>query len=156
NIDIEEGWLTINHNGRADTFLYPRQGSSLYHTTKIMDTDLLWFCTRTRGLRVTDVMQGPVYGTGTDESEAAAPLLPHFAYDDIFGTVINRFVVQAVAGIPLTVYGEGGQRRGFLNIRDSIQCIRLVLENPPRPGEFRVLNQFAETFSIWELACRVE
>jgi UDP-sulfoquinovose synthase len=155
NIDIEEGWIGITHNGRHDTFLYPRQGGSLYHTTKIMSTDLLWFYVRTWGLRVTDLMQGPVYGLTTDECRAAPALMPHFSYDAIFGTVINRFVVQAVAGIPLTVYGAGTQRRGFLNLRDTLQCVRLVLENPPAAGQLRICNQFVEVFSILELADRV-
>ena len=112
NIDIEEGWIDITHNGRSDRFLYPRQGSSLYHTTKIMDTDLLWFYVRTWGLAVTDIMQGPVYGLYTNESGEHESLLPRFSYDDLFGTVINRFVVQAVIGHPLTVYGKGNQTRG--------------------------------------------
>jgi UDP-sulfoquinovose synthase len=152
NIDIEEGWIEISHKGRRDKFLYPRQGSSLYHTTKIMDTDLLWFYVRTWGLRVTDLMQGPVYGVTTDESLFDPALMPHFSYDAVFGTVLNRFVVQAVAGIPLTLYGSGTQRRGFINIKDTLQCIRLVLENPPAEGELKICNQFVDVFSISELA----
>lgn len=152
NIDIEEGWLEISHKGRKDKFLYPRQGGSLYHTTKIMDTDLLWFYVRTWGLRVTDLMQGPVYGLITDEAAFESALMPPFSYDAVFGTVINRFVVQAVAGIPLTVYGSGTQRRGFLNIKDTLQCIGLVLENPPAEGELRICNQFVEVFSVLNLA----
>ncbi len=155
DIDIEEGWLDISHKGRRDKFLFPRQGGSLYHTTKIMDTDLLWFYVRTWGLRVTDLMQGPVYGVATAESRLDPALMPHFSYDAVFGTVLNRFVVQAVAGIPLTVYGAGTQRRGFLNIKDTLQCVRLVLENPPGDGEFRICNQFVEVFSVRELAERV-
>ena len=155
NIDIEEGWIEIAHKGRREKFLYPRQGGSLYHTSKIMDTDLLWFYVRTWGLRVTDLMQGPVYGVTTDECRFDPALMPHFSYDAIFGTVINRFVVQAVAGIPLTIYGEGTQRRGFLNIKDTLQCVRLVLETPPAEGELRICNQFVEVFSIRELAERI-
>ncbi|MGD8740203.1 MAG: NAD-dependent epimerase/dehydratase family protein, partial [Desulfobacterales bacterium] len=122
NIDIEEGWLEVEHKGRQHKFLYPRQAGSLYHTTKIMDTDLLWFYVRTWGLRVTDLMQGPVYGIFTDENEDVERLLPFFNYDEIFGTVLNRFVVQAVAGYPLSVYGKGGQTRGYLNIKDTLNC----------------------------------
>jgi UDP-sulfoquinovose synthase len=155
NIDIEEGWIEIAHKGRSDRFLFPRQGGSLYHTTKIMDTDLLWFYVRTWKLRVTDLMQGPVYGVSTKESLLDAALMPHFSYDAVFGTVLNRFVVQAVAGLPLTPYGRGTQRRGFLNLKDTLQCVRLVLENPPLPGELRICNQFVESFSIVELAERV-
>ena len=155
NIDIEEGWLDVEHNGRKHTFLYPRQAGSLYHTTKIMDTDLLWFYVRTWGLRVTDLMQGPVYGLFTDESEKDQRLLPFFNYDEIFGTVLNRFVVQAVAGYPLTVYGKGGQTRGYLNIKDTLNCVRLAVEKPAETGELRIFNQFSETFSVNELAQKV-
>jgi len=156
NIDIEEGWLEISHNGRKDKFLFPRQSGSLYHTTKIMDTDLLWFYTRIYGITVTDLMQGPVYGLSTDETEIDSNLLPNFHYDDIFGTALNRFLVQAVAGVPLTVYGKGGQTRGYLNIRDTLQCIELALNNPPEQGTLRVLNQFTEQFTINDLAERVK
>lgn len=156
NIDIEEGWIEIEHKGRKDTLLFPRAAGSLYHTTKVMDTDLLWFYVRTDGLRVTDLMQGPVYGLSTDESEQDDRLLPNFHYDDIFGTVVNRFLVQAVAGVPLTVYGKGGQVRGYLNLRDTLQCVRLAMENPADPGQLRILNQFTETFSVNQLADQVQ
>lgn len=155
NIDIEEGWLDVEHNGRKQRFLYPRAAGSLYHTTKVLDTDLLWFYVRTYGLRVTDLMQGPVYGLSTPETEIDPALLPNFHYDDIFGTVVNRFLVQAVAGVPLTVYGRGGQTRGYLDLRDTLQCIALAMEQPAMPGELRILNQFTETFSVNELAERV-
>jgi len=156
NIDIEEGWIDIEHKGRKDKFLFPRAAGSLYHTTKVLDTDLLWFYVRTYGLRVTDLMQGPVYGMSTNESDIDARLLPHFHYDDIFGTVVNRFLVQAVAGIPLTVYGGGGQTRGYLNLRDTLQCVRLAAENPAAKGELRIFNQLTETFTVNELAERVK
>lgn len=156
DIDIEEGWLEVEHKGRRHNFLYPRQASSLYHTTKIMDTDLLWFYVRTWGLRVTDLMQGPVYGIFTDESEKDDRLLPFLNYDEIFGTVLNRFAVQAVAGYPLTVFGKGGQTRGYLNIKDTLNCVRLSLEVPADQGELRIFNQFTETFSVNELAEKVK
>ncbi len=152
NIDIEEGWLDIQHNGRKQKFLYPRAAGSLYHTTKVMDTDLLWFYVRTWGLKVTDLMQGPVYGMFTNETLIDTQLQPFFNYDEMFGTVINRFLVQAVAGYPLTVYGKGGQTRGYLNIVDTLQCVQLSLENPADSGELRIMNQFTETFSVNELA----
>jgi UDP-sulfoquinovose synthase len=155
NIDIEEGWLTVEHKGRSHTFLYPRQAGSLYHTTKVLDTDLLWFYVRTYGLRVTDLMQGPVYGLSTEEADEDERLLPNFHYDDIFGTVVNRFLVQAVAGVPLTVYGKGGQTRGYLNLKDTLQCVELAMDNPVERGDLRILNQFTETFSVNELAERV-
>jgi len=155
-IDIEEGWIEIEHKGRKDKFLYPRQASSLYHTTKIMDTDLLWFYVRMWGLKVTDLMQGPVYGLITEETGDDERLFPFFNYDEMFGTVLNRFVVQAVAGYPLTVYGKGGQTRGYLNIKDTLNCVRLSLEKPADEGQLRIFNQFTETFSVNELAERVQ
>ena len=142
NIDIEEGWIDIEHKGRRHKFLYPRQAGSLYHTTKIMDTDLLWFYVRMWDLRVTDLMQGPVYGIHTDEAAEHPALFPFFNYDELFGTVLNRFIVQAAADYPLTVFGKGGQTRGYLNIKDTLQCVRLSMENPAAPGELRIFNQF--------------
>ncbi|MBN2062440.1 MAG: NAD-dependent epimerase/dehydratase family protein [Deltaproteobacteria bacterium] len=156
NIDIEEGWLEVEHKGRSHKFLYPRQTGSLYHTTKIMDTDLLWFYVRMWGIRVTDLMQGPVYGLLTDENQGDERLYPFFSYDELFGTVLNRFAVQAVAGYPLTVYGKGGQTRGYLNIRDTLSCVTLSLEKPAKQGELRIYNQFVELFSVNELAERVQ
>lgn len=155
NIDIEEGWIDIEHKGRKDKFLFPRQAGSLYHTTKVLDTDLLWFYVRTFGMRVTDLMQGPVYGLSTPESDQDERLLPNFHYDDIFGTAVNRFLVQAVAGVPLTVYGKGGQTRGYLNLKDTLQCVELAMSNPVEKGELRILNQFTEQFSVNDLAERV-
>jgi UDP-sulfoquinovose synthase len=155
NIDIEEGWIDIDHKGRREKFLFPRQAGSLYHTTKVLDTDLLWFYVRTYGLRVTDLMQGPVYGLSTDESDLDDRLLPNFHYDDIFGTVVNRFLVQAVAGVPLTVYGKGGQTRGYLNLRDTLQCVYLAATKPASQRELRIFNQFTEQFTVNELAERV-
>ena len=155
-IDIEEGWIDIEHKGRQGRFLFPRAAGSLYHTTKVQDTDLLWFYVRAWGLRVTDLMQGPVYGLSTEETSTDERLMPNFHYDEIFGTVLNRFVVQAVAGYPLTVYGKGGQTRGYLNLVDTMQCIHLAVQNPVESGDLRVLNQFTETFSVNELADRVK
>jgi len=158
NIDIEEGWIEIEHKGRKDNFLFPRQASSLYHTTKIMDTDLMWFGVRMWDLRVTDLMQGPVYGIETDDSVIDDRLKTIFNYDEIFGTIVNRFVTQAVVGYPLTVYGGGGQIRGYLNIKDTLQCVHMSAKNPAKAGELRIFNQIMETFSVNELAemtCRV-
>jgi UDP-sulfoquinovose synthase len=155
-IDIEEGWIEIEHKGKKQNFLYPRQAGSLYHTTKIMDTDLLWFYVRMWGLRVTDLMQGPVYGIVTDENEKEEKLFPFLNYDEIFGTVLNRFIVQAVVGYPLTVYGSGGQTRGYLNIKDTLQCVRLSLENPVEKGRLQIFNQFVELFSVNDLVEKVQ
>jgi UDP-sulfoquinovose synthase len=155
NIDIEEGWIEITHNGRKDNFLYPRAGGSLYHTTKVLDTDLIWFYVRTFGLKVTDLMQGPVYGIDTLSNDKNDKLLPNFHYDDIFGTVINRFIVQIVANVPLTVYGQGGQTRGYLNILDTLQCVELAAKEKVDSGKLIIMNQFTETFSVNELAQKI-
>lgn len=152
NIDIEEGWLDIEHNGRKDTFLYPRQAGSLYHTTKIMDTDLMWFGVRMWDLRVTDLMQGPVYGVETDESIVDDRLKTIFNYDEVFGTIVNRFITQAVVGYPLTVYGKGGQTRGYLNLKDTLQCVHASEKNAAKAGELKIYNQIMETFSANQLA----
>lgn len=152
NIDIEEGWIEVSHKGRKDKFLFPRQASSLYHTTKIMDTDLFWFGVRMWDLRVTDLMQGPVYGIETEESHIDSRLRTIFNYDEIFGTVVNRFITQAIVGYPLTVYGQGGQIRGYLNIKDTLQCVDKSTQTPAQKGELRIFNQIMETFSVVELA----
>jgi len=152
NIDIEEGWLNIEHKGRKDIFLYPRQAGSLYHTTKIMDTDLMWFGVRMWDLKVTDLMQGPVYGIETEESQIDERLRTIFNYDELFGTIVNRFVVQACVNYPLTVYGGGGQTRGYLNIKDTLQCVHASEKNPAKEGELKIFNQIMETFSVNELA----
>ncbi len=155
NIDIEEGWLNVVKKGRKQKFLFPRQASSIYHTSKIMDTDLIWFAVRTWGLRVTDLMQGPVYGLLTDEMQKDERLMSIFNYDEIFGTVINRFITQAVAGHPLTIYGKGGQTRGYLNIKDTLQCVYYSARYPAKKNELRIFNQIVETFSVKELAERI-
>ncbi|ETX13460.1 NAD-dependent dehydratase [Roseivivax halodurans JCM 10272] len=152
NIDIEEGWIEIEHKGRSDKFLFPRAAGSFYHTTKVLDTDMLWFYVRVWGLRVTDLMQGPVYGLATEESGEDDRLYSFLNYDEVFGTVLNRFMVQAVAGYPLTVYGRGGQTRGYLHLKDALQCVQLAVETPADKGELRVFNQFVETFSVNDLA----
>jgi UDP-sulfoquinovose synthase len=152
NIDIEEGFIEIEHNGRKDTLPFPKLPGSLYHLSKVHDSHNIHFACRIWGLRATDLNQGVVYGIETDESEQDERLLTRFDYDEYFGTVLNRFCVQAVIGHPLTVYGEGGQTRGFLNIRDTLQCVELAVANPAGLGEFRVFNQFTEQFSVGELA----
>ena len=129
---------------------------TLYHLTKAQDGDLLSFFCRMWGMRVTDLNQGPVYGMETEESRGDDRLAPIFNYDDVFGTVLNRFLVQAVSGVPLTVYGKGGQTRGYLNIKDTVACVELALLYPASPGEYRVFNQFVETFSVNELADKVK
>ena len=156
NIDIEEGWIDIEHKGRKDRFLFPRQASSLYHTTKIMDTDLMWFGVRMWDLRITDLMQGPVYGLETEDSVIDERLRTIFNYDEIFGTILNRFIVQAIVGYPLTVYGKGGQTRGYLNINDTLQCVHKAAETPAKKGQLRIFNQIMETFSANELAEKVQ
>lgn len=152
NIDIEEGWLEVEHRGRKDRVLYPKRPGSFYHLSKVHDSHNIEFACRVWGIRATDLNQGVVYGIDTDETDMHPDLRTSFHYDEVFGTALNRFCVQAAAGIPLTVYGKGGQKRGFLNIRDTLQCVRLAVENAPRAGEFRVFNQFTEVFSVQGLA----
>jgi UDP-sulfoquinovose synthase len=152
NIDIEEGFIEIEHKGRKDTLPFPKMPGSLYHLSKVHDSHNIHFACRIWGLRATDLNQGVVYGIESDESAADERLITRFDYDEYFGTVLNRFCVQAVIGHPLTVYGEGGQTRGFLNIRDTLQCVELAASNPAGLGEFRVFNQFTEQFSVSELA----
>jgi UDP-sulfoquinovose synthase len=152
NIDIEEGFIEIEHNGRKDTLPFPKLPGSLYHLSKVHDSHNIHFACRIWGLRATDLNQGVVYGIETEESSRDERLLTRFDYDEYFGTVLNRFCVQAVIGHPLTVYGEGGQTRGFLNIRDTLQCVELAVANPAALGEFRVFNQFTEQFSVADLA----
>ncbi len=152
NIDIEEGFITIEHNGRSDRLPFPKMPGSFYHLSKVHDSHNMHFACRIWGLRATDLNQGVVYGCTTEEAEGNAALATRFDYDVIWGTVLNRFCVQAAVGQPLTVYGEGGQTRGFLDIRDTLQCIRISIENPPQPGEYRVFNQFTEQFSVLQLA----
>ena len=152
NIDIEEGWIDIKHKDREDRFLFPRQAGSIYHTSKIMDTDLMWFGCRTWGLKVTDLMQGPVYGIETEESLIDKRLRTIFNYDELFGTIINRFITQAVIEYPLTVYGTGGQTRGYINIKDTLQCVHVSEKNPAKKGELKIFNQIMETFTVNQLA----
>ena len=152
NIDIEEGFLTIEHNGRKDTLPFPKQPGSFYHLSKVHDRHNIMFACKIGGLRATDLNQGVVYGTITDEVLMDEALINRFDYDEVFGTVLNRFCAQAAIGCPLTVYGKGGQTRGFLDIRDTVRCIELVCLNPAERGEFRVFNQFTEQFSVLELA----
>ena len=152
NIDIEEGFIEIHHEGRSDVLPFPKMPGSLYHASKVHDSHNIHFACRIWGLRATDLNQGVVYGIETEESAGDERLVTRFDYDEYFGTVLNRFCVQAVIGHPLTVYGEGGQTRGFLNIRDTLQCVELAVANPPELGEYRVFNQFTEQFSVAELA----
>jgi len=152
NIDIEEGWLRVTHNGRTDRMLFPKKPGSFYHLSKVHDSHNLEFACRVWGARVTDLNQGIVYGVQTDETTLNTDLRSSFHYDAIFGTVLNRFVAQAVSGIPLTVYGGGGQTRGFLNIKDTLRCVELALNNAAESGEFRVFNQFTEQFSVNDIA----
>jgi len=152
NIDIEEGYIAIEHNGRKDVLPFPKQPGSFYHLSKVHDSHNIMFACRIWGLRATDLNQGVVYGTMTDESLLDEDLINRFDYDEVFGTVLNRFCAQAAVGHPLTVYGKGGQTRGYLDIRDTVRCVELACLNPARPGECRVYNQFTEQFSVLELA----
>jgi UDP-sulfoquinovose synthase len=156
NIDIEEGYIQIEHNGRKDTLPFPKQPPSFYHLSKVHDSHNILFACKIWGIRATDLNQGVVYGTLTDEVELDEALINRFDYDEVFGTVLNRFCAQAAVGHPLTVYGKGGQTRGFLDIRDTVRCIEIACMNPAARGECRVYNQFTEQFSVLELARMVQ
>jgi len=155
NIDIEEGYIHIEHNGRRDVLPYPKQPGSFYHLSKVHDSHNMMFACKIWGLRATDLNQGVVYGTMTDEIGLDEALINRLDYDEVFGTVLNRFCVQAAIGQPLTVYGKGGQTRGFLDIRDTVRCIELACLNPAARGECRVYNQFTEQFSVMDIAIKV-
>ncbi len=156
NIDIEEGYITIEHNGRKDTLPYPKQPGSYYHLSKVHDSHNIHFACKIWGLRATDLNQGVVYGVKTEETALDEMLINRLDYDGVFGTALNRFCIQAAIAHPLTVYGKGGQTRGFLDIRDTVRCVELAIANPANPGEFRVFNQFTEQFSIGDLALMVK
>ncbi len=152
NIDIEEGFIEIHHKGRSDILPYPKQPNSFYHLSKTHDSHNIMFCCKVWGIRATDLNQGIVYGVETDETALDPRLATRFDYDQIYGTALNRFCVQAAAGYPLTIYGQGEQTRGYINIRDTIRCIELAIDSPPAEGEYRVFNQMTEQFSLIELA----
>jgi UDP-sulfoquinovose synthase len=156
NIDIEEGYITIEHNGRKDTLPYPKQPGSFYHLSKVHDSHNIHFACKIWGLRATDLNQGVVYGVLTEETGMDELLINRLDYDGVFGTALNRFCIQAVIGHPLTIYGKGGQTRGFLDIRDTVRCVELAIANPAEAGKFRVFNQFTELFSVGDLAAMVE
>ena len=156
NIDIEEGYIKIEHNGRTDLLPFPKQPGSFYHLSKVHDSHNMMFACKIWGLRATDLNQGVVYGTMTEEVAMDKALINRFDYDEVFGTVLNRFCAQAASGHPLTVYGKGGQTRGFLDIRDTVRCIEIACLNPAKPGECRVYNQFTEQFSVLQLAHMVQ
>jgi UDP-sulfoquinovose synthase len=156
NIDIEEGYIRIEHNGRSDVLPFPKQPGSFYHLSKVHDSHNIMFACKIWGLRVTDLNQGVVYGTVTDEVILDEALINRFDYDDVFGTVLNRFCAEVAAGHRLTVYGKGGQTRGFLDIRDTVRCIEIACLNPPNAGECRIFNQFTEQFTVLELAKMVQ
>jgi len=152
NIDIEEGYIKIEHNGRSDVLPFPKQPGSFYHLSKVHDSHNIAFACKIWGIRATDLNQGVVYGAETVECSMDEVLVNRFDYDEVFGTVLNRFCAQAALGYPLTVYGKGGQTRGFLDIQDTVRCLEIACQNPANKGEFRVFNQFTEQFSVLQLA----
>ncbi len=156
NVDIPEGFFTIEYRGRRDTLPFPRQASSWYHQSKVHDSNNVMMACRLWGLRSTDIMQGVVYGLRIEEMGEDDRLLTRFDFDQCFGTAINRFCAQAVIGHPLSPFGKGHQKRGFLPLRDSMQCLTLAIENPPHAGEYRVFNQFEEVYDLTELALKVQ
>jgi UDP-sulfoquinovose synthase len=156
NIDIPEGFFEIEYRGRRDRLPFPRQAGSWYHWSKVHGSNNVMFACKIWNLRATDIMQGVVFGTRIDEMGDDERLLTRFDFDQAFGTVVNRYCSQAVIDHPLTPYGIGYQRRGFLPLRDSMQCITLAVEKPPQRGEYRVLNQFEEVYDVTDLALKVQ
>ena len=156
NVDIPEGFFELEYRGRKDRLPFPRQAGSWYHWSKVHDSNNVMFACRIWGLRSTDIMQGVVYGTRIDEMGDDERLNTRLDFDQSFGTVINRFCCQAVIGEPMTPFGKGHQRRGFLPLRDSMQCLTLSIDKPAAMGEYRVFNQFEETYDITELAQKVQ
>ena len=156
NVDIPEGSFELEYRGRKEHMMFPRKAGSWYHQSKVHDTHNVEMACRFWGLRSTDIMQGVVYGTRIDEMGDDEALLTRVDFDQCFGTAINRFCAQAVIGLPLTPYGKGTQKRGFLPLRDSMQCLSLAVENPPGEGEYRVFNQFEEVYGILEVAEKIQ
>ncbi len=154
-IDIPEGFFEVEYRGRMDRLPFPRQAGSWYHWSKVHGSNNVMFACKVYGLSATDVMQGVVFGTTTGEVGDDARLRTRLDFDQAFGTAINRFCCQAVIEHGLTLYGNGSQKRGFLPLRDAMQCLGIAIENPPVAGEYRVLNQFAEVYSVSELAAVV-
>jgi UDP-sulfoquinovose synthase len=155
NVDIPEGFFEIEYRGRKDVLPFPKQAGSWYHQTKVHDTHNVMMACRLWGLRSTDIMQGVVFGTRIDEMGEDERLVTRLDFDQCFGTAINRYCAQCVIGMPLTPFGKGHQRRGFLPLRDSMQCLTLAIENPPEAGQYRVFNQFEEVYDLTEVALKV-
>jgi len=151
NLDIPEGYFDVEYRGRKDRLLFPRNPGSWYHLTKVHDTYNIIFACKIWNLRSTDIMQGVVHGVITDEI-THSDLLTRFDFDEVWGTALNRFCAQAVIGHKLTPYGKGGQTRGYIALRDSIQCMTIAAENPPKEGEYRTFNQLSECYSVNDLA----
>jgi UDP-sulfoquinovose synthase len=152
DVDIEEGFIDVHQDGRVDRLPYPKLPGSWYHASKVHDSTNIHLACRIWGLRATDLNQGVVYGIESEETRFDPRLATRFDYDEVFGTALNRWCVQAVIGHPLTVYGAGGQVRPCLNILDTLACVELAVLNAPDDGEYRVFNQFTEQFSLNELA----
>ncbi len=155
-IDIPEGFFEIEYRGRKATLPFPRQAGSFYHQTKVHDSSNILLACKIWGLTSTDVMQGVVYGTRTEETALDPRLVTRFDVDESFGTAVNRFCAQAIIEMPLTPYGKGGQTRGYLNIMDTMRCITTLVDSPPQKGEYRVVNQLTEVFSVLQIAQKVK
>jgi UDP-sulfoquinovose synthase len=156
NIDIPEGFFEIAYRNRRDRLPFPRQAGSWYHWSKVHGSNNIMFACKIWDLRASDIMQGVVFGTRIDGVEGDERLLTRVDFDQAFGTVVNRFCCEAVIGHPLTPFGKGHQKRGFLPLRDSMQCLSLVVENPPERGVYRVFNQFENVYDVQGLAFRVQ
>lgn len=156
NMDIPEGFFEVEFRGKRATVPFPRAAGSWYHWSKVHGSNNVMFACKIWNLSATDIMQGVVFGTRTAAMGADDSLATRLDFDQCFGTAVNRFCCQAVIDHPLTPYGKGHQRRGFLPLRDSMQCLTLALENPAKQGEYRVFNQFEEIYDVTELALKVQ
>lgn len=160
-MDIPEGYLNVMVEGndgrtRDIEILYPANPGSVYHMTKTQDALMFYYYNKNDGIRITDLHQGIVWGTNTDETLQDERLVNRFDYDGDYGTVLNRFLMQAAVEHPLTIHGTGGQTRAFIHIRDTVKCIRLAVENPPKTFErVNIFNQATEVHRVKELAALI-
>jgi UDP-sulfoquinovose synthase len=156
DVDIPEGFFEVEFRGRKDYLPFPRQAGSFYHWSKVHDSNNTMFACKVWGLKATDIMQGVVFGMDIESTYSDPRLRTRLDFDQCFGTAVNRFCCEAVIDHPITLYGTGGQKRGFLPLSDSMQCLTIAVENPPNQGEYRVFNQFQNCYSIEELALMVQ
>jgi UDP-sulfoquinovose synthase len=158
---IPEGYLPIkvqtNEGEKEIEIMYPMNAGSIYHMSKCMDVEMFRYYNKNDGVRITDLEQGIVWGTQTDETKLDEKLINRFDYEGDYGTVLNRFLMQAAVGHPLTVHGTGGQTRAFIHIKDTVKCVKMAIESPPQKGErVKIFNQTSECLNINDLALKIK